>query len=340
MSLDISHISKHFNLIDELLFSCKKALGYKNDPKVVFASSCANYQNPLGKTGYYLPQEQKIVIYVTGRYIKDILRSLAHELVHHAQNERGEFENMGITEEGYAQKDDHLREMEREAYEKGNLAFRDWEDLKKRGGKMKKEELKETIRRAVRKALFENEDNPCWDGYEMVGTKMKDGKEVPNCVPKEGKELEEAEDVKNPGKYKLDKWDKDGDGVPNGADKAPKDGAVSEARGEDKSPKAKGRKVAFDPKDKQTTKGEKAAAKKVTKKSSRAQGKKQAQDLDEADMTDNSSHMKKQQGEVKDEKVKAANESIRWVPKEKEHLRENKKRLNDELVKWALGRKE
>ena len=26
--------------------------------------------------------------------------------------------------------------------------------------------------------------NPCWKGYEMVGTKTKDGKEVPNCVPK------------------------------------------------------------------------------------------------------------------------------------------------------------
>lgn len=26
--------------------------------------------------------------------------------------------------------------------------------------------------------------NPCWKGYEMVGKKMKNGKEVPNCVPK------------------------------------------------------------------------------------------------------------------------------------------------------------
>jgi hypothetical protein len=26
---------------------------------------------------------------------------------------------------------------------------------------------------------------PCWDGYEMIGTKDKDGKQVPNCVPKE-----------------------------------------------------------------------------------------------------------------------------------------------------------
>ena len=24
---------------------------------------------------------------------------------------------------------------------------------------------------------------PCWDGYEQIGTKTKDGKEVPNCVP-------------------------------------------------------------------------------------------------------------------------------------------------------------
>ena len=26
-------------------------------------------------------------------------------------------------------------------------------------------------------------ENPCWKGYEMVGTKKKDGKMVPNCVP-------------------------------------------------------------------------------------------------------------------------------------------------------------
>lgn len=28
-------------------------------------------------------------------------------------------------------------------------------------------------------------EDPCWKGYEMVGTKKKGGKEVPNCVPKE-----------------------------------------------------------------------------------------------------------------------------------------------------------
>jgi len=33
------------------------------------------------------------------------------------------------------------------------------------------------------KGSLDETTNPCWDGYEMVGMKMKDGKEVPNCVP-------------------------------------------------------------------------------------------------------------------------------------------------------------
>jgi hypothetical protein len=28
---------------------------------------------------------------------------------------------------------------------------------------------------------------PCWAGYEMIGTKKKGGKTVPNCVPKKKK---------------------------------------------------------------------------------------------------------------------------------------------------------
>ena len=24
---------------------------------------------------------------------------------------------------------------------------------------------------------------PCWKGYEQIGTKMKNGRKVPNCVP-------------------------------------------------------------------------------------------------------------------------------------------------------------
>ena len=38
---------------------------------------------------------------------------------------------------------------------------------------------------------------PCWDGYEQIGTKTKDGKEVPNCVPlkTELEEFGEDEDL-------------------------------------------------------------------------------------------------------------------------------------------------
>lgn len=49
---------------------------------------------------------------------------------------------------------------------------------------------------SISKFLFEKKEDPCWDDYEMVGTKEKDGKEVPNCVPKkESDELTEADET-------------------------------------------------------------------------------------------------------------------------------------------------
>ena len=69
-----------------------------------------------------------IVLYITNRHPKDICRSFAHELVHHHQNERGDLDMGDATSPTYAQDDKHMREMEKEAYLKGNLLFRDWED--------------------------------------------------------------------------------------------------------------------------------------------------------------------------------------------------------------------
>lgn len=34
-------------------------------------------------------------------------------------------------------------------------------------------------------------DGPCWEGYVQVGTKMKDGRKVPNCVPKNSASAQE-----------------------------------------------------------------------------------------------------------------------------------------------------
>lgn len=41
-------------------------------------------------------------------------------------------------------------------------------------------------------ALEKDSDDPCWKGYVQLGTKKKNGKEVPNCVPKEEVDLDEA----------------------------------------------------------------------------------------------------------------------------------------------------
>lgn len=43
--------------------------------------------------------------------------------------------------------------------------------------------IKSIIQEKKKKKKMSSDENPCWDGYEMIGTKMKDGKEVPNCVP-------------------------------------------------------------------------------------------------------------------------------------------------------------
>lgn len=113
---------------DDLMEFFHQRYKLQNKPQVYFQDDIENSQNPLGKTAQYDPNGQSITIFTTGRHIKDCLRSLAHELVHHMQCERGDLDNIAPTTPGYAQKDDHMREMEREAYEKGNLCFRDWED--------------------------------------------------------------------------------------------------------------------------------------------------------------------------------------------------------------------
>ena len=44
---------------------------------------------------------------------------------------------------------------------------------------------KEQVEEETGEKLETQLKKPCWDGYEQIGTKIKDGKEVPNCVPLE-----------------------------------------------------------------------------------------------------------------------------------------------------------
>ena len=41
-------------------------------------------------------------------------------------------------------------------------------------------------------------ENPCWEGYEPYGTKIKDGREVPNCVPVEAKKVKQGFPIPSP----------------------------------------------------------------------------------------------------------------------------------------------
>jgi len=113
----------------------QEQLGFDKPATIVFQSDEGNSSKMLGKTAHYDPGAFEVVLYVDGRHPKDVMRSLSHELVHHAQNCRGDFQEPCSTVAGYAQKDPHLRNMEREAYTKGNLIFRDYEDLIKTGKK-------------------------------------------------------------------------------------------------------------------------------------------------------------------------------------------------------------
>jgi hypothetical protein len=85
----------------------------------------ANAEEFLGKTAYYDPNEQTIVLYTHGRHPKDIARSYAHEMIHHIQNLE---DRLGDIQTTNTQEDDHLNDIEAEANLKGTMTFRNWTD--------------------------------------------------------------------------------------------------------------------------------------------------------------------------------------------------------------------
>ena len=105
-----------------------KKFNIRTTPKLTLKKDEENASKTLGRTAHYDPENLTIALYISGRHPKDILRSFAHELIHHVQNERGDLHTGDATNPQYAQQDDHLRDMEKEAYLEGNLLMRDFED--------------------------------------------------------------------------------------------------------------------------------------------------------------------------------------------------------------------
>ena len=76
------------------------------------------------KTGFYDPTENKLVLFIDNRHIKDILRTFCHEMVHRNQNLVNP-RQFAMSEGDMPLKDaPKLRKIESEAFLKGNLLFR------------------------------------------------------------------------------------------------------------------------------------------------------------------------------------------------------------------------
>ena len=85
------------------------------------------------KTGYYDPGEMRVVAFTFGRALKDIMRTIAHEFVHHMQNLQNPNKDWGSN--GDLEEDSKLRSIEGEAFLLGNILFREWtEKMKKSNG--------------------------------------------------------------------------------------------------------------------------------------------------------------------------------------------------------------
>ena len=88
-----------------------------------------NASDILGRTAHYDPDQKSITLYTYGRHPKDVLRSYAHEMIHHKQNLEGrihDIQGQNVNE------DEHLKELETEAYRDGNMYFRSWENSTKK----------------------------------------------------------------------------------------------------------------------------------------------------------------------------------------------------------------
>ena len=190
-------LSQLTSLVQEYYPYAKKSMGFGQEPVIIFESDLENAKNPLGKTAYYNPSDYSVTIYVDNRHPKDIMRSLNHELVHHTQNCAGKFENLGPTEEGYAQSNPYLREMEEEAYK--DMTFRDWENQRnikeKKTMKLTEEKLRELIKEAIQKALGEQSktDSPDRVGGRDAGGRRLDEEDEENLEESEEEAGEDKE---------------------------------------------------------------------------------------------------------------------------------------------------
>jgi len=116
------------HIVSILEYAIKTGVKLGNIPGTKLVSDREESKKLFGRTAYYNPDTAEIVVYVAGRHPKDILRSYCHELIHHIQNEEGRLHSIYTTD---TTEDGDLQKLEEEAYLRGNMLFRNWEDTVK-----------------------------------------------------------------------------------------------------------------------------------------------------------------------------------------------------------------
>lgn len=123
-------VGKDFNLkkeIASLMAFISSKINIKPYPKIIFKDE--EQDGLFIKTGYYLPDEKSVTLFTAERHPKDILRSLAHELVHHNQNLEDPDRDWGHG--GNLEEDEELKKLESDAFLRGNILFREWTETQK-----------------------------------------------------------------------------------------------------------------------------------------------------------------------------------------------------------------
>ena len=105
-------------------FMYKNGYTKKPFPKVLLITKKQD-EDVFIKTANYDPEEKIVNLYVAERHPKDVLRSFAHEMIHHKQNIEGRL-GEGSYEGDRIVDDDKLMGLEKEAYLYGNISFRKW----------------------------------------------------------------------------------------------------------------------------------------------------------------------------------------------------------------------
>lgn len=120
--------NKHFNYepyIKSLAEFINKTYKVKPYPKIKISNKNQEEEKVFVKTAWYNPEEKLVMLYARNRWPKDVLRSFAHEMIHHYQNLEGRLAGDSYSGEEIIN-DDRLMKLEEEAYLKGNIMFRSW----------------------------------------------------------------------------------------------------------------------------------------------------------------------------------------------------------------------